>query len=70
MLFGTQCAFLPLENPDKQPVSFQKLTQLSQGNNVLVAHASSTDSFLSRDTRVSSIQLKKPVSNKMSGSNP
>jgi hypothetical protein len=30
--------------------SYQKLTQFSQGNHVLDAHASNTDGFLSRDT--------------------
>jgi hypothetical protein len=34
--------------------SFQKLTQLSQGNNVLDAHASNTDGFILRDICVSS----------------
>jgi hypothetical protein len=31
-------------------ISFQKLTKFSQGNNVLDAPASNTDSFLLRDT--------------------
>jgi hypothetical protein len=34
--------------------SLQKLTQFSQGKNVVDAPASNIDGFLSRDTRVSS----------------
>jgi hypothetical protein len=43
--------------------SFQTLTQLSQGNNLLDAPASNTDGFLSRDTCDSSTQLKRPIWN-------
>jgi hypothetical protein len=39
-----------LKNTSGQKNSFQKLTQLSQGNNVLGASASNTYGFLSRDT--------------------
>jgi hypothetical protein len=41
--------------------SFQKLTQLSQGNNVLDVPASNTDGFLLKDTCVSSTQLNRPI---------
>jgi hypothetical protein len=39
--------------------SFQKLTQFSQGNNVLENPASNTDGFLSRHTCISSTQLNR-----------
>jgi hypothetical protein len=44
--------------------SFQKLTQFSQGNNVLDAPASNIDSFLCRDICGSPTQLKRPIYNK------
>jgi hypothetical protein len=43
---------LPLENPEGRQYSFQKLTPYSQVNNMLDAHTSNIDGFLSRDTRV------------------
>jgi hypothetical protein len=46
--------------------SIQKLTQFSQGNNVLHAAASNPDGFLGRDTCVTSTQPNRPVLNKMS----
>jgi hypothetical protein len=45
-LFDTKWAFLHLENSDLQEYSFQKLTQFSQGNNVLDAAASNIDGCL------------------------
>jgi hypothetical protein len=45
--------------------SFQKLSQLSQGNNVQDAASSSIDDFLWRDTCVSSTQLNRSFWNKM-----
>jgi hypothetical protein len=44
---------------------FQKLTEFSQGKNVLDAPASTRDGFLCRDTCVSSSQLKRPIWNEM-----
>jgi hypothetical protein len=41
--------------------SFEKLTQFSQGNNVLDAAASHIHGFLWRDTCVSSTQLNSPI---------
>jgi hypothetical protein len=41
--------------------SIQKLTQFSQGNNLLDDPASKTDGFLSRDASVSSTQLNKLI---------
>jgi hypothetical protein len=50
--------------------SFQKLTQFSQGNNVLDAPASSSLGFLWELTCVSSTQLIRPIWNKISLSAP
>jgi hypothetical protein len=44
----------PLETPEFRKYSFQKLTQFSQGNNVLDALGSNTDGFLSSSSSVSS----------------
>jgi hypothetical protein len=41
--------------------SFQKLTQFSQGNNVLDAAASNIDVILWRDTCVSLTQMNRPI---------
>jgi hypothetical protein len=46
--------------------SFQKLTETSQGNNVLDVPASMTDVFLWRATCVSSTQLNRTIWNKQS----
>jgi hypothetical protein len=45
---------LPLENLDGRQYSYIKVTQFSQGNNVLDTPASNFDGFLRRDTSVSS----------------
>jgi hypothetical protein len=45
-LFGTKWAFLHLENYDLEEVSFQKLTQYSEGDNVLDHPPSKTDGCL------------------------
>jgi hypothetical protein len=45
--------------------SVQKLNQFSPGNNVLDIPPSNIDSFLWRDTCVSSIQMKRPILNKV-----
>jgi hypothetical protein len=45
--------------------SFQKLTQFSQGNNVLDAPHSNVGGFLSRNICVSSTQLNRPILNKV-----
>jgi hypothetical protein len=50
--------------------AFQKLTQLSQGKNVLDDPASKADGFLYRETYISSTQLNRPIWNKMSLSSP
>jgi hypothetical protein len=65
-LFGAKWAFFHLKSSDVQEVLFPKLTQFSLGNKVLDVEASNIDGFLSRDTRVSSIQLKRPIGNKIS----
>jgi hypothetical protein len=49
-LFVSKTAYLHLEIPSCRKFSFQKLTQFSQGNNVLDVAASNTDAFLWRDT--------------------
>jgi hypothetical protein len=48
--FGTNWAFLPLENLIGRHHYFQKLTQFSQGNNVLDAPLSNIGGFPSSDT--------------------
>jgi hypothetical protein len=55
--FETKRASLHLENRVCRKYSFQKLTQVSQANNVLDTPASNTDVFIWRDTRVSSAVL-------------
>jgi hypothetical protein len=59
-----QRAYHHLENPKMQEVLLQKLTQFSQGNNVLEDAASNIDGFLWRDTSFSSTQLNSPFCNK------
>jgi hypothetical protein len=54
-LFGTKWALLPLKTMMYSQCSFQKLTQFSQGNNVLDAPDFNTNHFLSWDTCISSI---------------
>jgi hypothetical protein len=49
-LFETQWTLLHLENSDFQELFLSKPTQFSQRNNVLEAHASNTDDFLSGGT--------------------
>jgi hypothetical protein len=51
-------------------VFLSKLTQFSQGNNVLDAPASTTKGVLSRDTFVSSTYLNRPISKKVRLSTP
>jgi hypothetical protein len=62
-LFGTKCVFLPLQILIGRQYSFQKLTQLSQGNKVLYALSSNIDAFLLCDTCVSIIQLNGSIWN-------
>jgi hypothetical protein len=57
---------LHFEKPKLQEVFLSKTPQLSKGNNVLDAPPSNTDGFLLTDTYVSSIQLKRPIWNKIS----
>jgi hypothetical protein len=52
-LYGANIHYLHLENDDLQELFHQKLSQFSQGNNVLDAPASNTDGFLLRDICVS-----------------
>jgi hypothetical protein len=59
-----------LKNLSCREYSFQKLTQFSQGNNVLDAPAFIKDGFLCRDTCVSSTQMNRPIWNKESISPP
>jgi hypothetical protein len=49
---------------------FQKITQFSQGNNMLGAAVSNIDGFLWIDTSVSSCQLNSPICIKQSLSPP
>jgi hypothetical protein len=49
-LFEKNVAYLHHEKPKMQEVILYKLTQLSQGNNVLDAPASNIDGFLWRAT--------------------
>jgi hypothetical protein len=49
-----------LKNPCYRTYSFQKLTQLSKGNNMQGAATSNIDGFLWKDTCVSSTQLNWP----------
>jgi hypothetical protein len=63
-------AYLHLEKPNLQEVFLQKLTQFSQGNNVLGITASNTHGFVSRGTCVPSTQLNRPIFNKESLSPP
>jgi hypothetical protein len=53
------------KNPHCRKHSFQKLTQLSQGNNVLDTADSNINGFLWRDTCVSSTQVRRPFWNPM-----
>jgi hypothetical protein len=50
---GAKRAYLYLETMMFKKYSFEKLTQFSQGSNVLDAPVSNTDGFLSRDPCVS-----------------
>jgi hypothetical protein len=60
-VFGGNRAYLLLETWSCRKYSFQKVTQLSQGNNILDVPASNTGGFLSRDTRVTSAQHNRPM---------
>jgi hypothetical protein len=53
-LFGANRAYLHVETPLLQEGFIIKLTQSSQGNNVLDTSASTTNGVLCRDTFVSS----------------
>jgi hypothetical protein len=64
-LFGSNSEFLPLENLMVRQHSFQKLTQILQGNKVLDSPVSNLDGFLSRDICVSSTQLSGPIWKKL-----
>jgi hypothetical protein len=69
-LCETKWDFLYLETVISRKYFFQKLTQFSQGNNVIHAAASNTHSFLSKDICVSSSHLNRPLMNKVSLSPP
>jgi hypothetical protein len=58
---GANTAYIHFENLVCRKYSVQKLTQVSQGNNVVDAPVSNTHGFLSRDTWVSSTQLNRPI---------
>jgi hypothetical protein len=62
--------FITLKILMGQEYCAQKPTQLSQGYNVLDTPPSDVDSFVSRDTCVSSNQMSRPTWNKMSDSPP
>jgi hypothetical protein len=59
-LFGIKWAFSTFKTVICRSYSFQKLIQLSKGNNVLDATASSIHAFLCRGTCISSTQLNSP----------
>jgi hypothetical protein len=65
-LFGANRAYFHIETPWLQKVSFPKLAQLSQENNVLHASASNTDCFLLRNACVSSNYPNRAIGNEMS----
>jgi hypothetical protein len=60
-----RCAFLPLENPYLQAVFLSKTNSILKENHVLDTPPYKVDGFLSRDTCVSTIHLKRPIWNKM-----
>jgi hypothetical protein len=60
-LFGIKTAYLHIEKPKLQDIFLSKLTQFTQGNNVLEAAAYDTNGFLLRDTCVPSTQLNNPT---------
>jgi hypothetical protein len=62
--FGANRALLNLGKPTLQEVVLSKTKSIFQENNVPGIPASKTDVFLSRDTWVSSTQLKRPILNK------
>jgi hypothetical protein len=65
-LFGKKLAFSTLKILSCWKYSFKKITQLSQGKNVLDAAALNKDDFLWRDTVVSSTQMSSPIWSKES----
>ena len=70
VLCGTKKAHLHLEKAQLHEVSFQKLTQFSQGNSVLDGPTSDFSGFLWRDLCVSSAQLNRPIWKQESLSSP
>jgi hypothetical protein len=66
LLFGTKCAFSHLEYPEGQRVFLSKTNSILKQNTVLPSPVSKLDGFLSRDMRVSSIQLNRPIWNNLS----
>jgi hypothetical protein len=58
--FWRKQSLSPPEMPKFQEEFLSKTTSILVGNNVLDAPASNTDSFLLRDTCVSSTQLNRP----------
>jgi hypothetical protein len=58
--------FPPLKTLLGRQYSFQKLTQFSQGNNMLDAPPSNLGGFPSKDPCVYSIELNRPMWKKMS----
>jgi hypothetical protein len=69
-LFGANRAYIHFEKPNLPGVLLSKITQFSQGNNVLAAPPSNTDGCFSRDTCGSSRYLNRPIWKKMSLSSP
>jgi hypothetical protein len=65
-LFGTKKPISNLKNLSCRKYSFQKLSQLSQGNDVLNATHSNIDAFLWSDICGSSTLLNTPILNKES----
>jgi hypothetical protein len=65
-LFGTNEPFSNLKTLICRMYSYQKLTQFSQGNNVLNSDTSNRDVFLWISINVPSTQLNSPTWNKQS----
>jgi hypothetical protein len=65
-LFGKTESIFTLTIESCRENTFPKVTQLSQGNNMLDAPASNTDGFLSRDSFLSPTLLNICIWNKMS----
>jgi hypothetical protein len=64
-LSGANRSYVHLETPKLQEVFLEKLTQFSQGNNVLNPPSSNKNGCLWHDICVSSTHLNRPIEKKM-----